>query len=307
MLSVNLPTDLQYQSGSPYFSQGFLNNLTTEQQDCVNQLFQWADESRVDLSDLAYFSTHIALVLLRYLRANNFKLEKTKKHILDNIKWRNEMNVRDIVMKSPENILKVDTMSELTVMFPHWHCGFDMFGRPVLYKQYGLFEATTLLKKTSLDAIMKYHLWEQEACMELCCHQTNKTGFIVETITAVIDIEGMQLRQVTTDFLNIVKGIAKIDQAQYPETLGRFFIINAPALFPVVWRGVKPFLDPVVVSKIHIFSKENEWKPKLVEYIGAENLPEVIINFDDIGVFIFIFKSCTIIFNYAIPVNVKFL
>jgi len=85
----------------------------------------------------------------------------------------------------------------------------------------------------------------------------------------------MLLSQITSDFLSLVKGIAKIDQAQYPETLGRFFIINTPSVFPMVWRGVKMFLDPVVVSKIEIFGcKEVEWKKRLCEYIGPENVPQ---------------------------------
>jgi hypothetical protein len=86
--------------------------------------------------------------------------------------------------------------------------------------------------------------------MQLCQTQSLKTGRVVETMTAVIDVKGMRISQVTSDFLSIVKGIAKIDQSQYPETLGRFFIINTPSVFPFVWRGVKAFLDPAVAAKI---------------------------------------------------------
>ena len=122
---------------------------------------------------------------------------------------------------------------------------------------------------------MKYHIWEQEACMEMCKRQSILSNHIVETITAVIDVKGMVLSQVTSDFLKIVKGIAQIDQVQYPETLGRFFIINTPSVFPIVWRGIKLFLDPIVASKIEIFGcKEAEWKKRLIEYIGEDNLPQ---------------------------------
>ena len=49
----------------------------------------------------------------------------------------------------------------------------------------------------------------------------------------------MQLSQITRDFLNLTKMLAEIDQKQYPETLGRMFIINVPSVFPFVWRMVK--------------------------------------------------------------------
>ena len=121
---------------------------------------------------------------------------------------------------------------------------------------------------------MKYHIWEQEACMEMCKRQSIISNHIVETITAVIDVKGMVLSQITSDFLKIVQGIAKIDQVQYPETLGRFFIINTPYVFPIVWSGVKLFLDPIVVSKIEIFGcDESVWKKRLIEFIGEDNLP----------------------------------
>ena len=51
----------------------------------------------------------------------------------------------------------------------------------------------------------------------------------------------MAMGQITRDFLNLVKQLAEVDQKQYPETLGRLFIINCPAAFPFVWRFVKPW------------------------------------------------------------------
>jgi len=121
---------------------------------------------------------------------------------------------------------------------------------------------------------MQYHIWEQEACMEMCKRQSLKFNHIVETITAVIDIKGTVLSQVTSDFLKIVQGIANIDQVQYPETHGRFFIINTPSVFPFVWSGVKLFLDPIVASRIEIFGcDESVWKKRLIEFIGEDNLP----------------------------------
>jgi len=59
---------------------------------------------------------------------------------------------------------------------------------------------------------MEYHVWEQEQCLELCRRQTRRTGHVVETFTCVIDIAGMTMRQVTRDFLKIVKTVAEIDQ-----------------------------------------------------------------------------------------------
>ena len=276
VVTMEEPAVLKYPEGSSYStSKGYLNNLNADQDASLSLLQHWVINHNINISALSPYTLHPTLLLLRYLRANNFVIEKTISHIVSNLKWREEMLVTELLKDTPENILAVNSMDQITNFFPHWHCGYDTTGRPVIYKQYGDFDVAKLLKVTSIDKMMKYHIWEQEACMDMCYRQSLKTGHIVETITAVIDVKGMSLSQVTSDFLAIVKGIAKIDQAQYPETLGRFFIINTPSVFPLVWRGVKMFLDPVVASKIEIFGcKEAEWKKRLFEYIGESNLPE---------------------------------
>lgn len=269
-------TKFTYPSNSPYKNAlGYLGNLTDDHEEALEKLQQWLIEKQIEISKLASHTLHPTLLLLRYLRSNSFSVEKTFKHIQDNVKWRLEMNAQALSSGyRPESILNITNMSGITSIFPHWHCGYDRVGRPVLYKQYGKFDCTKLLKLTSIENLLKYHTWEQEACMELCKRQSIKSGCIVETLTAVIDVKNMVLSQVTSDFLSIIKGIAKIDQAQYPETLGRFFIINTPFIFPVVWKGVKIFLDPVVAGKIEIFGcNENDWKSRLDEYIGFENMP----------------------------------
>jgi hypothetical protein len=66
----------------------------------------------------------------------------------------------------------------------------------------------------------------------------------------VIDVKDMKLSQVTSDFLTLVKLLAQIDQQQYPETLGKFFIINTPSVFPFVWRMVKVKIKIKCISYI---------------------------------------------------------
>ena len=65
---------------------------------------------------------------------------------------------------------------------------------------------------------------------------------------------------------------AAIGQDRYPESMGKFYIINAPYLFSTVWAFIKPWLDEVTVSKIDILGKD--YRGKLLEQIPAENLPK---------------------------------
>eukprot|EP00968_Pinguiococcus_pyrenoidosus_P013612 scaffold1234_cov248-Pinguiococcus_pyrenoidosus.AAC.18 len=83
----------------------------------------------------------------------------------------------------------------------------------------------------------------------------------------------MSVKQVTRDFLKLVQTIAGIDQNEFPERLGAMFIINVPSIFPFVFRGVKPFLDPETVKKFQIYAKPAEWVPALHEIVDPGTLP----------------------------------
>ena len=252
----------------------YYTQLTPQSQEALTAVEQWVAKEKVDLRHLSNTDLHPALLLLRYLRANQFNPTKAIAHIQRNLEWRKTKDIDALILQRPEDILGC-SLEELTAVFPHWHSGYDKTGRPVLYKQYGKFDAATVKKLCggNFDSVSRYHLWEQEACGRLCIAQSKKSGQIVETITGVIDIKDMGLSQITSDFLKLVKSIAEIDQNQYPETLGRCFIINAPSMFPMVWRMVKPWLDPATVAKIQVLGGPKEHIPVLVDFIGEENLP----------------------------------
>ena len=251
---------------------GYVFSLTEKQTTVLKAIQQWMQDEQIDVNMLVNHALHPNLIILRYLRANKFDEEMSIAHMKRNIVWRKENGVLELNDKLPDEILGCSVRAYMTFL-PHWQCGFDKTGRPVVYKQYGSFENTLLQDHCSLEAVTRYHIWEQEILCKLCHIQSRKRGQIVETSFAIMDLEGMAIRQVTSDFLSIVKAFAAIDQAQYPETLGKLMIINAPSLFPYVWRGVKSFLDPVVTSKIQIFGGPSTWQPVLFDLIGKENMP----------------------------------
>jgi hypothetical protein len=104
-------------------------------------------------------------------------------------------------------------------------------------------------------------------CARLCVEESHRRGVLVETCSAILDVQDMKLGQVTRDFLELVKGIAAIDQQRYPETLGKLFIINVPSIFPMVWRTVKFFLDPATAAKIQIYGAKKDWQPQLIAQV----------------------------------------
>jgi len=51
--------------------------------------------------------------------------------------------------------------------------------------------------------------------------------------------------------LDFIRTIAELDQANYPEMMRKMFLINAPAIFTMIYSMLKPFIDPVTLSKVY--------------------------------------------------------
>ena len=92
----------------------------------------------------------------------------------------------------------------------------------------------------------------------------------------VLDLDGMDRSHARRDGLAVLRRAIEIDQRHFPETLHRFFIVNAPFLLKAVWALVAPWLDPHTQTKIQIFGAGLEASgaaAALRAEIDDENLP----------------------------------
>jgi len=244
----------------------------THEEEKVYEFQNHCKSISLDVSKVCSIGEPEELCLLRYLRGNGLDVTKATDQLQESAAWREEIGIQNIIAKTPAEILGCDP-EETTKYFPHWQRGFDKLGRPVLIKQYGGFETKHLKEMTTLQALVDWHIWEQEMNAALLSTQSKLQNKPVTQYCIILDLEGMELRQVGADFLWLVKAIAKVDQCHHPERMGKTFIINTPRVFPMVWRGITPFLDHNTVSKIALFSKRKDWVPALLDMISTEQLP----------------------------------
>ena len=66
---------------------------------------------------------------------------------------------------------------------------------------------------------------------------------------------GVGLKHLTGEVKKMLGKITSIDQNNYPEMMGHTCIINAPAVFKVIWSIIKPMLDPRTQGKIEARSQ----------------------------------------------------
>ncbi|EOX94151.1 SEC14 cytosolic factor family protein / phosphoglyceride transfer family protein [Theobroma cacao] len=202
------------------------------------------------------------VILLKFLRARDFKVKDAFAMLKNTIRWRKEFGIDELIEQDLGDDLE-------KVVFMH---GFDKEGHPVCYNVYGEFQNKELYQKTFSDEEkrQKFLRWRIQFLEKSIRILDFRPGGIC-TIVQVNDLKNSpgpakwELRQATKQALQLL-------QDNYPEFVARQVFINVPWWYLAVNRMISPFLTQRTRSKF-VFAGPSKSAETLFRYIAAEQVP----------------------------------
>ncbi|EPS65571.1 hypothetical protein M569_09207, partial [Genlisea aurea] len=202
-------------------------------------------------------------VLLKFLRARDFKVDESFAMLRNTMKWRSDFNVDELLREDlgqdPEKIV-----------FMH---GRDKDGHPVCYNVYGEFQNKDLYAKTFSDEEkrMRFLRWRIQF-LERSIRNLDFNPGGINTMFQISDLKNSpgpsqkELRVTTRQALQIL-------QDNYPELVAKQVFINVPWWYMVFYAMIiSPFLTQRTKSKF-VFSGPTSTAKTLFKYISPEQVP----------------------------------
>ncbi|CAL1363668.1 unnamed protein product [Linum trigynum] len=202
------------------------------------------------------------VVLLKFLRARDFKVKEAFTMLKNTIQWRKEFKIDELVEEDLGDDLE-------KVVFMHGH---DRDCHPVCYNVFGEFQNKELYQKTFSDEEKrtKFLRWRIQFLEKSIRNLDFRPGGVA-TIFQVNDLKNSpgpakrELRLATKQAVQLL-------QDNYPEFVAKQVFINVPWWYLAFYTMMSPFMTQRTKSKF-VFASTAKSAETLFKYISPEQVP----------------------------------
>ncbi|KAJ8531023.1 hypothetical protein K7X08_025754 [Anisodus acutangulus] len=205
------------------------------------------------------------VILLKFLRARDFKVKEAFAMLKSIVAWRKEFNIDELLEED------LSGLGLEKVVYNH---GVDKEGHPVCYNAFGAFQDNELYQNTFADKekMNKFLRWRIQF-MEKSIRNLDFSPDGICTFVQVIDLKNSpglylfkkELRQATNRALQLL-------QDNYPEFVAKQVFINVPWWYPVYYRMINALFTTRTKSKF-VFAGASRSAETLFKYIVPEQVP----------------------------------
>ncbi|KAJ3375900.1 hypothetical protein GGF31_003105 [Allomyces arbusculus] len=259
---------------------GYLGNLTDDQKTALaalakglskealaaegltepSDVFMWG----VDLTGVADATNNLApgptRVLLKFLRAREWDVDKSRAMLINCLKWRKEFNMPALLSATFP-----DSMTGAGAVY-----GRDRDGNPVTWNFYGAMNASQVFETQSAADFVRWRVQLMErAVAQVDLNASSPTA--PEAVMQVHDYAGASMRPTGT-MREATKAIIQIFQDNYPEWLSCKLFINVPGVMETLFQVFTVFTPARTKAKFRMVGTSAA-RGALVEKVALENLP----------------------------------
>ncbi|MCL7029656.1 hypothetical protein MKW94_006622 [Papaver nudicaule] len=212
----------------------------------MRSLVETQDPTSKDVDDL---------MIRRFLRARDLDIEKGSALLLKYMNWRRSFVPNGFISESE---IKFDLSHKKLFMQ-----GLDKGGRPIVVTYASKHFPNR--GKGGVDEFKRFVVYTlDKICARMPAGQ--------EKFVAIGDIEGWGYYS-NCDIRGYLAALSVL-QDNYPERLGKLYLVHVPSVFMAAWKLIFPFIDANTKKKI-VFVENKNLKSTLLEDIDESQLPEV--------------------------------
>ncbi|KAK9766142.1 Non-classical phosphatidylinositol transfer protein (PITP) [Basidiobolus ranarum] len=251
---------------------GYVDNLTEEQIQALEslRLLTIAELPKTDISgdELTLWGVSLAnleelskaqkVILLKFLRAREFKVDLALTMLLETLKWRKEFNMQSLMTETfPEEIEELGFIHKT-----------NKTGGPVTYNVYGNLKADKVFDADGTPT--RFVRWRVQLMEKAITLLDFENG--IESMTQVHDYHGASIFRMDRRMKAASSQIIQLFQDHYPEFLDCKLFVNVPGLMEMLFNIMSVFVSARTKSKFVMVGQANTQKT-LLNYISNENLP----------------------------------
>uniref|UniRef100_A0A7S0JEH8 CRAL-TRIO domain-containing protein n=1 Tax=Calcidiscus leptoporus TaxID=127549 RepID=A0A7S0JEH8_9EUKA len=217
-----------------------------EEMEIVRKLYQWLGGERVHQTPRDLLACFVRGYAYRadWAEASCAFLDRA-------LTWRAQCGADQMCMQEPPP--RRSLFESLVRSAP---IGFDKEGHPLILERFGAVEPAKLLSSFDEASFLRHQTYSREASRLYAAANSARRRKRLYKSVAVVDMRGLSMSHVNRQMLKLMQNMYALFGWHYPESIHKFYVINAPWIFRTLWAGVKVWMHPITVRKFDILGSD---------------------------------------------------